>query len=173
MLTITKLAKRFGISRTTILYYEKVGLLLPASRTDNGYRWYDDKESQRLEQILAYRSFGMSIDDIKQLLDLNGTGTHDHLLRRQFNNIEREIQSLRLQQKAIVDFIGMSNLLENEMVTKDRWVEIMRAAGLSDEDMHNWHRQFEKMEPEAHQEFLESLSISADEIKRIRSWSQS
>ena len=173
MLTITKLAKRFGISRTTILYYEKVGLLLPASRTDNGYRWYSDKESQRLEQILAYRSFGMSIDNIKQLLDLNGTGTHDHLLRRQFNNIEREIQSLRRQQKAIVNFMGMSNLLENEMITKDRWVEIMRAAGLSDEDMHNWHRQFEKMEPEAHQEFLESLSISADEIKRIRSWSQS
>ncbi|MHB8902875.1 MAG: hypothetical protein ACYC6Y_29295 [Thermoguttaceae bacterium] len=54
------------------------------------------------------------------------------------------------------------------MITKDRWVEIMRAAGLSDDDMHNWHHQFERLEPDAHQEFLESLGISADEIQQIR-----
>ena len=54
------------------------------------------------------------------------------------------------------------------MITKDRWVEIMRAAGLSDDDMHNWHRQFERLEPGAHQEFLESLGIDSDEIQRIR-----
>lgn len=57
------------------------------------------------------------------------------------------------------------------MVTKERWVEIMRAAGLSDQDMKNWHQQFEKMEPEAHQEFLESLNIDSEEIKSIRNWS--
>jgi len=54
------------------------------------------------------------------------------------------------------------------VITKDRWVEIMRAAGLSDDDMHNWHRQFERLEPEAHQEFLESLGIEPDEIRAIR-----
>ena len=48
----------------------------------------------------------------------------------------------------------------------------MKAAGLSDQDMQNWHQQFEKMEPDAHQEFLESLNIEADEIKTIRSWSK-
>ncbi len=58
------------------------------------------------------------------------------------------------------------------MINKDRWVEIMRAAGLSDQDMHNWHRQFERLEPEAHQEFLQSLSIPAAEIDSIRRWSQ-
>ncbi len=59
-------------------------------------------------------------------------------------------------------------LMENDMITKDRWVEIMRAAGLSDDDMHNWHRQFERLEPDAHQEFLESLGIDAGEIRQIR-----
>ena len=58
------------------------------------------------------------------------------------------------------------------MINKERWVEIMRAAGLKDEDMRNWHVQFEKMEPEAHQEFLESLGIKPDEIKKIREWSR-
>ncbi len=58
------------------------------------------------------------------------------------------------------------------MICKERWVSIMRAAGLNDEDMHNWHIQFETMEPEAHLEFLESLGIKSDEIKKIRDWSR-
>ncbi len=58
------------------------------------------------------------------------------------------------------------------MINKERWVEIMRAAGLTDQDMHNWHAQFEKMEPESHQEFLESLGIEKGEIERIREWAR-
>jgi len=58
------------------------------------------------------------------------------------------------------------------MINKERWVEIMRAAGLTDQDMHNWHTQFEKMEPESHREFLEFLGIKAAEIKKIREWSR-
>ncbi len=57
------------------------------------------------------------------------------------------------------------------MLTKQRWVEIMRASGMSDEDMNNWHRQFEKMEPETHQDFLASLSIEPGETRKIRTWS--
>ena len=48
----------------------------------------------------------------------------------------------------------------------------MRAAGMSDEDMRNWHREFEAREPLAHQEFLESLYLDTDEIRQIRHWSQ-
>ncbi len=59
------------------------------------------------------------------------------------------------------------------MINKERWVEIMQAAGLTEQDMHNWHIQFEKMEPEAHQEFLESLGIKPAEITKIREWSRS
>jgi len=58
------------------------------------------------------------------------------------------------------------------MIGKDRWVEIMRAAGLSDQEMENWHRQFENMEPEAHREFLQSLGIKPAEIEKIREWSR-
>ena len=57
------------------------------------------------------------------------------------------------------------------MVTKQKWVEIMRAAGFSEEQMHRWHREFEKAAPAEHQEFLEFLHIPADEVNRIREWS--
>jgi hypothetical protein len=59
------------------------------------------------------------------------------------------------------------------VINKERWVDIMRAAGFSEKDMRNWHAQFEKMEPEAHQEFLESLGIKPAEIEEIRKHSRS
>jgi len=59
MFTVTQLARKFGISRATILYYEREGLLMPASRSDNGYRWYGDSEIERLEAIVSYRSYGI------------------------------------------------------------------------------------------------------------------
>ncbi len=58
------------------------------------------------------------------------------------------------------------------MVNKKRWVEIMTAAGFTEQNMQDWHKSFEKMEPAAHQEFLESLSLAKDEIVRIREWSR-
>jgi hypothetical protein len=58
------------------------------------------------------------------------------------------------------------------MISKEKWVEIMRGAGLSEEDMHRWHAEFERSAPAEHQEFLEFLRIPADEIEKIRGWSR-
>jgi len=54
------------------------------------------------------------------------------------------------------------------MLNKDQFVAVLRAAGLTEEDMHAFHVQFERIEPEAHQEFLELLGIPADEVAAIR-----
>lgn len=173
MLTITQLARQCRVSRTTILYYEREGLLPPHSRSANGYRWYGDTEVRRLETILAYRSYGVPIRDIAALLNRKQDMEQERILRNQFSALEKEIQKLRQQQKAIVMLLEQPVLLEQQMVNKERWTEIMKAAGFDEQAMHNWHRQFEKMEPEAHQEFLESLSIDKDEIRQIRDWSKS
>ncbi|GIC76906.1 MerR family transcriptional regulator [Moritella sp. F3] len=170
MLTVTQLANACHISRTTLLYYERAGLLLPALRSDNGYRWYGDKEVKRLESIISYRSFGLSIKDIMPLLD--NDLKQEQTLHNQFNALEKEIQVLRLQQKAIVMLLEQPALLATNQLTKARWVGVMRNAGFDEEDMSNWHKQFEKMEPGAHQEFLESLNIDADEIELIRNMSK-
>ena len=169
MLTVTRLAKRCDISRATILYYEREGLLLPAHRSDNGYRWYGDAEIERLEAILAYRSYGLPLASISDLLDRKEGTSQSQLLRNHFNKLENEINQLREQQRAIVALLQEPTLLERSMVTKDRWVEIMKAAGFDEKSMVTWHQKFEEMEPEEHQKFLESLGIEADEIKNIRS----
>jgi hypothetical protein len=58
-----------------------------------------------------------------------------------------------------------------KMLNKEQWVQLMRNAGLDDEMMHRWHREFEKMAPGEHEEFLEILQIPEDEIARIKTWS--
>ena len=168
MLTVSRLARKFHISRTTVLHYERKGLLQPAVRSQNGYRWYGEKQIKKLENILAYRSYGLPLAKIADLVDREDEVAQQRILRDQFSALEQEILSLRLQQKAIVQLLKQPQLLEKNMVTKERWVEIMQAAGLSEDDMRNWHRNFEKMEPEEHQKFLESLGISNEEIKQIR-----
>lgn len=168
MLTVTKLASRFKISRTTILYYEKAGLLKPAYRSDNGYRWYGEMEINRLESIVTYRSYGLSIESIANLLEQNGEVSQFRMLREHLNKLEAEINQLRGQQRAIINLLQEPNILKKNAVTKEKWVEIMLMSGFSDADMANWHQKFETMEPDKHQLFLESLGIGKEEIKRIR-----
>ncbi|WP_066018352.1 MerR family transcriptional regulator [Endozoicomonas atrinae] len=172
MLTVTQLARKYDISRTTILYYEREGLLMPHIRSENGYRWYGQTEIKRLEAIMAYRAFGIPVSNIAPLLNREDDREQERILRDQLMALEHEIQKLRHQQKAIVLLLKQPSLLEQNMVNKDRWVEIMKAAGFSEDDMKSWHQHFEKMEPEAHQEFLESLSIDKEEIDKIRVWSR-
>ena len=196
--TIGRLAKTVGLSRSTLLYYDRLGLLSPINRSEGNYRLYAADEVKRLRRICTYREMGIPLKQIGQLIDRRGTGdsTTETMLEKHLESLEREIESLRKQQRQVVMLLeqitsrtspGGSGkkrsrrpraqskrpkkpevTLENDMIKKDRWVEIMRAAGLSDDDMRNWHRQFEKLEPDAHQEFLESLGIDADEINQIR-----
>lgn len=169
MFTVTQLARKYGISRATILYYEREGLLMPAYRSDNGYRWYGDSEMERLEVIVSYRSYGISAASIGDLLDRREGISQSQILKDHFNDLEKEINLLRKQQKAIVALLQEPKLLEENMVTKERWVAIMTAAGFDETAMHKWHQKFEEMEPNEHQKFLESLGINAEEIERIRS----
>jgi DNA-binding transcriptional MerR regulator len=172
MLTISQLAKKFGLSRATLLYYEREGLLEPAARADNGYRYFGEKEVERLRRIVGYRSYGVPVIDIRDLLDRESNATIERVLRKRFEKLEDEIRLLREQQRALVVILEHSDLDRQPVMTKKRWTAIMRAAGMGDEDMRNWHREFESREPDAHQEFLESLNIESDEVSRIREWSR-
>lgn len=168
MLTVTQLANQYGLSRATILYYEREGLLMPAHRSSNGYRWYGDTEIGRLEAIVSYRSYGIPVASIGELLDRKKGMSQSQILRDHFNKLEHEINLLRKQQKAIVALLQEPKLLEENMVTKERWVAIMKAAGFDEMAMRTWHQKFEEMEPEEHQKFLESLGIEGNEIEKIR-----
>jgi DNA-binding transcriptional MerR regulator len=167
-LTVTQLARACGMSRTAVLYYESLGLLKPACRTAGNYRAYGEKEFQRLRRICVYRDAGLKLGDIRSLLD-ERRGDAAGVLKRRLLELGGEIEKLRAHQQAIARLLNQTNRLSRmPMVTKEKWVSVMRAAGFSGEDMHRWHAEFEKTASLEHQEFLEFLHIPADEIRSIR-----
>ena len=172
MLSVSQIGKRFGLSRTTILYYEACGLLKPAHRTRANYRLYGEKEAQLLEQICLYRSVGLSVSSIRAML-ANPETDVAALLRRRLQELDSDIVRLRDHQRVILRLLQSKNILRRtKKMTKDKWVSIMKAAGFSEDDMRRWHREFEKTAPDDHNEFLNFLHIPAGEIKSIRDWSR-
>jgi DNA-binding transcriptional MerR regulator len=70
LLTIEQVAARTGLTKRTLRYYEEVGLLLPADRTQANYRRYSEEDIQRLERIKNLRDLlGFSLADIRALLE--------------------------------------------------------------------------------------------------------
>ena len=67
--TIQKLASMAGISSRTLRYYDEIGLLKPIRISSSGYRIYGPAEVDRLQQILFYRTLGVRLESIKDILD--------------------------------------------------------------------------------------------------------
>lgn len=170
--SISRLGKRFGLSRSTLLYYDRIGLLSPTERSPAGYRAYGERDARRLEAIVRYREIGLRLDQIRELLG-GATGRTTELLEARLDQLNAEIERLREQQRTIVRLLANSKRLRAaRAIDKDGWVAILRAAGLDDAGMHRWHIEFERMAPKAHQDFLESLGLPAREVTRIRKRSQ-
>ena len=171
METVGSLARRFGLSRSTLLYYGRIGLLPPSGRSRANYRLYTEADAQRLALICTYREAGLPLREIKQVLDVEGTTTR--VLQRRLDELNKEISRLREQQRVVLGLLSNPVYLrEARTLDKERWVDLLRASGLDEEGMHRWHVEFERMSPEAHQDFLEALGIPASEIREIRRWSQ-
>lgn len=175
MLTVTKLARRCGLSRTALLYYESIGLMPPPQRSGGNYRCYSEADAQQLLQIRAYRNAGLSVDDIRTILTTHASrrgSDASRVLKRRLVELDAEIEALRTHQRAILQLIEHKALGKAKMITKEKWVSIMTGCGFSKEQMHRWHAEFERSAPQEHQEFLEFLHIPPAEIKTIREQSR-
>ncbi len=171
-LTVTHLARACGLSRSTVLYYESLGLLKAARRSAGNYRVYGERELDRLRQVCLYRNAGVKLGDIRSILDKPSSDAAG-VLRRRLAELSDEIERLRDHQQAIARLLKDTDQLRRlPMVTKEKWTEIMRGAGFTNDDMQRWHAEFEKSAPQEHQEFLEFLHIPAEEVKQIREWSR-
>ncbi|MFT8351365.1 MerR family transcriptional regulator [Clostridium saccharoperbutylacetonicum] len=69
MKSVNEVTKLSGVSRRTLRYYDEIGLLYPSAVKESGYRQYDDESLRRLWHILFYKELGLSLDDIRSLLD--------------------------------------------------------------------------------------------------------
>jgi MerR family transcriptional regulator, thiopeptide resistance regulator len=169
-MTIGRLALRFGLSRSTLLYYDRIGLLRPSGRSEAGYRRYTERDAGELARICLYRQTGLSLERIRSLRGgEEAQGETAAALEEQLRRIAEQMRDLRCRQQLIVKLIDKPRLLEEQgPMNRERWTRLLRAAGLSEEALSQWHADFEQSEPGEHQQFLEFLNIPEADISRIR-----
>jgi DNA-binding transcriptional MerR regulator/ubiquinone/menaquinone biosynthesis C-methylase UbiE len=169
MYTVGRLAKRHGLSRSTLLYYDRIGLLSPGGHMKGEYRQYSGADDARLSKICEYRRAGIALKEIAYMLDGGAETSVAEALENRLAGLNREMDDLREQQRLIAGLLGRGDLLkETGTMDKATWVSLLSAAGFSEEDMRNWHVRFERTAPDQHELFLRRLHIPDSEISAIR-----
>lgn len=170
--SISQIARACGLSRSTLLFYDRLGLLRSSGRTGAGYRVYKGTDLNRLVRIRQLREAGLSLREIHSVLATGGKpGTR--LLEQRMRKTAEDIVVLKNQQRLLAGMLRKVACGKRpHCVDKQMWVEMLAAAGMDQSAMNRWHTEFERRSPDGHQEFLLSLGIPPSEADRIRSFSR-
>jgi MerR family transcriptional regulator, thiopeptide resistance regulator len=160
---IRQLAAKYGLTRTSLLHYDAIGLLSPSARTEAGYRLYGEEDEKRLQDILLFRSMGISLDGIKKLLEHNSESRLANALMIRLNELNREIGELRRQQENIIGLFKEVTIFER-VLSHGNQDQIGRIL-LNGIRPLEWHERFESISPDLHQEFLKLLDLVPEGIK--------
>jgi len=90
--TTSEFAGFSRLTRDTLLYYDRIGLLSPVERGENGYRLYSGNQLAVVNVIRILQQLGMSLEEIKELKDKRTPEMTDEVLGRQIGKIEKKIE---------------------------------------------------------------------------------
>ncbi len=118
-LTVTEVAQRTGLSAHTLRYYERVGLLGPVARGEDGHRRYGEADLAWLGFLLRLRTTGMPIRDMQRFATLRRDGDATIAARRELLEGHRDeviahIAELQADLRALTDKITHYERLEHE-----------------------------------------------------------
>lgn len=125
MRTVKEISDLTGISVRTLHYYDEIGLLKPTEKSDAGYRLYDDKALETLQQILFFREFDISLKEIKAVLD------NPALDRNQILQVQRKMLVTKKEQMerliaSIDDILKGENKMDFTIFTKTEVEEMFQ-----------------------------------------------
>jgi len=116
------LAELTGLTVRTLRYYDQIGLYSPSGYSDSGYRLYNESDLSRLQQILALKDLGLSLDEIKSILADEGYNPHEVVMLQ----IDRLKENIRIQQKLLKELQNASSLLaKDEPLTVEDFTKML------------------------------------------------
>lgn len=127
LIKIGEMANLFDVSTRTIRYYEEVGLLISKRDPDSQYRYYNHQSVERLKKILVLRELGLSLNDIKIILDEKSTSIISEILITHLDKVQDEIKRQLLLEKTLKQLLSLlegnssaGDLISNlEMITPE------------------------------------------------------
>jgi DNA-binding transcriptional MerR regulator len=100
-----------GVPAKTLRYYEDMGLISPAGRTDSGYRLYGWRELEQIEFVRRAKLMGLTLEQIRGLVEIaeegipSGVLRHlDELLGRKLEETERRLEELRAFRESLLEY---------------------------------------------------------------------
>jgi MerR family transcriptional regulator, repressor of the yfmOP operon len=109
-LQIGEAANRAGLTQRTLRYYEELGLLMPASRMEGGFRLYSSEDMERIDYIKNLRDvLGFSLAEIRDMVDAEDARSHIKSELQQSENFEQrrarlmQLKEVALRQMRIVN----------------------------------------------------------------------
>jgi DNA-binding transcriptional MerR regulator len=188
-LRIGELARATGLTVRTLRHYEEIGLLVPATRTEAGYRLYGGAEVARLQQIRSLRALGFSLERIGAMLAGDGAPL-PQVIAWQLEAVERELAMLTqlrshllgvsraMQRSEAVDIDTLTGLLKEMSNVEKHYTEeqletlAARRDAYGDEQMAAFERQWAALIERAKQARAKGLDpTSAPVLEIAREWS--
>lgn len=111
MMTVHRVSELTGVTVRALQYYDKIGLLPPASCTEAGYRLYDDATLERLQQILLFRELEFPLREIQKILDSPDFDRKKAL--------KQQTELLILQKERLERLIALAKQMENGGTSMD------------------------------------------------------
>ena len=125
MRTVKEISDLTGISVRTLHYYVEIGLLKPTEKSDAGYRLYDDKALETLQQILFFREFDISLKEIKAVLD-NPALERNQILQVQRKMLVTKKERMERLIASIDDILKGENKMDFTIFTKTEVEEMFQ-----------------------------------------------
>jgi DNA-binding transcriptional MerR regulator len=88
------LAKLTGLTIRTLRFYDQIGLFSPSGHSDSGHRLYNEADIRRLQQIMALKDLGLSLDEIQTTLQGRAYTPQD-IVTIQIERVRRTMESQR------------------------------------------------------------------------------
>ncbi|MCH4888084.1 MerR family transcriptional regulator [Acidaminobacter sp. JC074] len=167
MYTVGKLSKQFKLSRSTLLYYDKIGLLSPSERSESNYRLYSEEDVERLKMIVRHRAAGIPLDDIKKLFNIKDNSVSE-ILSGRLKSIQNDIALLKKQENMILAVL-IDEVILNDKTDFNRttWSQFLIDSGYTDEDLREWHKKFELESQSEHRLFLNALGMDEKDVDNL------
>ena len=125
--TVGEIAQTSGVTIRTLQFYDKCGLLSPSQYTEGGRRLYGWSDLMRLQQILFLKSFGFSLDEIRERIKNESSKAFGSVLEQQRDVLNGQIKNMQeavgLLEKVIVEIKAHGEVGTEQLVAI---IEMMR-----------------------------------------------
>ncbi len=163
--TTSQFAQKAAVTPRTLRFYDKVGLLSPSEYTEAGYRLYSDKDLWSLQQILALKFLGFSLEEIKVCLQ-----TNPERLRETLATQKAMMEEKRSQLDAILQAIEKAEgALENN---QEDWKAIITDViqVMHMEQNKEWVNKYLTTEQQQKMAEISRKSYSPEAARKVAEW---